>query len=58
LEKRIDLDLSGDKTKLLSLRKVETETKDEIRESLAIFISGLDAKRTISSAYCEIFVSE
>jgi len=58
LEKRIDLDLCGDKTNPLCLRKEEIEFKDTVRDSPAEFMSELEAKRTISLAYCKICVSE
>jgi len=53
----MDLDLCGDRIRPLCLRKVEIEAKEVIREFLAIFTAELDAKRTMSSAYCKICVS-
>jgi len=46
-EKTIGLDLSGDKTKSLCLRKLDTEFKDEMRELLASLIEEFDAKYNI-----------
>jgi len=45
-----------DRSKPFWLRKEEIDARDVVREHLAKSGSGLEAKRTMSSAYCRMCI--